>query len=107
MRVRFITRSIGTSAASYDPSAIRRPSNDRVPQRERLLPQICALIQSFTRDEIVAKLDGSGVPFAPIMRPEDLFEDEHLVGSGRLERVRLPSGHETMLPILPIEFSDC
>ncbi|HTI31093.1 MAG TPA: CoA transferase [Sphingomonas sp.] len=84
-----------------------RLNNDRVRQRERLLPQIRALIQSFTRDEIVAKLDGSGVPFAPIMRPEDLFEDEHLVGSGRLERVRLPSGHETMLPVLPIEFSDC
>lgn len=83
-----------------------RRNNDRIQQRERLLPRVRALIGSFTRAEIIAKLETSGIPFAPIMRPEDLFEDAHLVASGRLEQVTLPTGTETTLPTLPLEFSE-
>jgi crotonobetainyl-CoA:carnitine CoA-transferase CaiB-like acyl-CoA transferase len=57
-----------------------------------------------TRDEVVAKLERSGLPFAPIARPEDLFDDPHLAGSGGLEPVTLPDGTETRLPTLPVAF---
>lgn len=80
-----------------------RKNNDRVRQRERLLPEIRALISGYTRDEIVARLEGTGIPFAPIARPEDMFDDPHLLASGGLEPVTLPNGHETTLPVLPIE----
>ena len=53
--------------------------------------------------EIIAKLENSGLPFAPIARPEDMFDDPHLLASGGLEPVMLPGGRETMLPLLPIE----
>ncbi|CAM3162448.1 Acetyl-CoA:oxalate CoA-transferase [Sphingomonas antarctica] len=83
-----------------------RTNNDRVARRDQLLPRIRALVAGYTRQEIVAKLDGTGIPFAPIARPEDLFADPHLVASGQLEKVVLPSGDATFLPRLPINFSD-
>lgn len=83
--------------------ATLRRNNDRVLQRERILPEIRALIGSLTRAEVIARLEGTGIPFAPIARPEDLFDDPHLLASGGLEPVTLPDGRQTTLPTLPIE----
>ncbi|MET0247604.1 MAG: CoA transferase [Sphingomonas sp.] len=81
-----------------------RRNNDRVLARDRILPQIRTLIATFTRDEVIARLEGSGLPFAPIGRPEDMFDDPHLAAGG-LEQVTLPDGRETRLPALPIEMA--
>jgi crotonobetainyl-CoA:carnitine CoA-transferase CaiB-like acyl-CoA transferase len=80
-----------------------RKNNERVLARDRLMPQIRALVKGFTRDEIIARLDGTGLPFAPIGRPEDMFDDLHLLASGGLEAVTLDDGRTTTLPGLPIE----
>lgn len=79
-----------------------RRNNDRVLQRERILPRIRALIAGLTRDEVIGRLEGTGLPFAPIGRPEDMFDDPHLLASGALEPVTLPDGTKTRLPTLPI-----
>ncbi len=81
-----------------------RKNNERVMRRDDILPQIRALIATFTRDEVIARLEGTGLPFAPIGKPEDLFEDPHLVASGLFEDVELPDGRTTQLPGLPIAF---
>lgn len=80
-----------------------RENNARVLQRDRIMPQIRDLVRGFTRDELVARLEGTGLPFAPIGRPEDMFDDPHLIASGGLEAVTLPDGTEARLPVLPIE----
>jgi crotonobetainyl-CoA:carnitine CoA-transferase CaiB-like acyl-CoA transferase len=80
-----------------------RHNNDRVLARDRIIPEIRTLIGGFTRAEIIARLDGSGLPFAPIGKPEELFDDLHLSASGALERVTLDDGRETQLPGLPLE----
>ncbi len=79
-----------------------RTNNARVLERDRIMPEIRALISSFTRADLIAKLDGTGLPFAAIGRPEDLFDDPHLAASGGLEPVTLPDGTQTHLPTLPI-----
>jgi crotonobetainyl-CoA:carnitine CoA-transferase CaiB-like acyl-CoA transferase len=79
-----------------------RKNNDRVLARDRIMPEIRALIAGFTRAEVIAKLDGTGLPFAPIGRPEELFDDPHLAASQGLEPVTLDNGAETMLPTLPL-----
>lgn len=79
-----------------------RKNNDRVLARERIMPEIRALIAGFTRAEIIARLDGSGLPFAPIGKPEELFDDPHLLASDGLEPVVLDDGTQTMLPTLPL-----
>jgi crotonobetainyl-CoA:carnitine CoA-transferase CaiB-like acyl-CoA transferase len=37
-------------------------------------------------------MEKAGLPFAPIRRPEDLLEDEHLLATGGLADVTLPDG---------------
>lgn len=81
-----------------------RKNNERVLQRERILPQIRALIGGYTRAEVIERLEGTGLPFAPIGKPEDMFDDPHLIASGALEPVMLTDGTETHLPTIPIAF---
>jgi len=79
-----------------------RENNNRVAARARIMPQIRELIAGFTRDELIAKLEDTGLPFAPISRPEDMFDDPHLNASGGLEKATLSDGTEARLPALPI-----
>jgi crotonobetainyl-CoA:carnitine CoA-transferase CaiB-like acyl-CoA transferase len=81
-----------------------RKNNERVRKRERILPRIRELIAGFTRSEVIERLEGTGLPFAPIGKPEDMFDDPHLLASGALEPVTLPNGTSTRLPTLPIAF---
>lgn len=81
-------------------------NNARVEARGRLLPIIRDLFSSFTKDELLDKLEQTGLPFAPVARPEDLFDDAHLTASGGLVPVTLPDGSETSLPALPLEMGN-
>ncbi|MGJ8536827.1 MAG: CaiB/BaiF CoA transferase family protein [Parasphingopyxis sp.] len=78
-------------------------NNERVRQRDRILPVIRDLFAGMTRDEIVGKLESIGLPFAPIMRPDDLLEDQHLLAGGGFVDVTLDDGTEAKLPALPVE----
>ena len=79
-----------------------RANNARVQARERILPRIRELIAGFTRAELIGRLEGTGLPFAPIARPQDMFDDPHLKASGGLEPVTLTDGTQPALPALPI-----
>ncbi len=79
-----------------------RANNARVLARDRLLPRIRAELGRFSKAELIARLDGSGLPFAPIGRPEDLFDDPHLLAGGGLAEVTFGDGRSTRLPVLPI-----
>lgn len=79
-------------------------NNQRVLARDTLIPRIRALFGAMTRDDLVAKLESLGLPFAPIVRPDELFDDPHLVESGGLLDVTVQTGDRTRLPGLPVEF---
>lgn len=78
-------------------------NNQRVAARDDILPVVRGLFAAMPRSELVAKLDALGLPFAPIARPDELFEDPHLNAAGGLVDVTLPSGAKTRLPALPLE----
>ncbi|MGY0579677.1 MAG: CaiB/BaiF CoA transferase family protein [Paraglaciecola chathamensis] len=80
-------------------------NNGRVAQRERILPVINAVFATLSKTELMAKLEKSGLPFAPINKPSDLFEDPHL-NAGGLVDVTLPDGVKTKLPGLPLEMNN-
>ena len=80
-----------------------RANNVRVRARDRIIPVIRDMVKTYSSSEIIAKLEGTGLPFAPIAKPEDMFDDPHLNASGGLEPVIMPNGRETRLPLLPIE----
>jgi len=50
----------------------------------------------------MAKLETTGLPFAPIQRPEDLASDPHLLESGGLLDMTIPDGGQISLPAMPI-----
>ena len=77
-------------------------NNDRVARREEIIPVLRKVFAKFTKDELMAKLETTGLPFAPIQRPEDLAEDPHLVESGGLLDMTIPDGGEISLPAMPI-----
>ncbi len=80
-----------------------RANNARVLARDRIMPLVRARLKAFTKADLITRLDGSGLPFAPIGRPEDLFEDPHLLASGGLAPVALVDGTQTLLPLIPVE----
>jgi crotonobetainyl-CoA:carnitine CoA-transferase CaiB-like acyl-CoA transferase len=90
----------GLDDLGADESLARNPS--RVDARERIIPRVQALVASLDKDQIMPRLEAVGLPFAPIRRPEDLFDDPHLTAAGGLVPIRLPGGGETALPALPV-----
>jgi crotonobetainyl-CoA:carnitine CoA-transferase CaiB-like acyl-CoA transferase len=70
--------------------------------RDAFLPIIRDLFRTIPSEELMAKCERSGLPYAPIRRPEDLFNDPHLKQSGGLLDITLPNGTETQIPALPI-----
>jgi crotonobetainyl-CoA:carnitine CoA-transferase CaiB-like acyl-CoA transferase len=67
-------------------------NNQRVGHRPRLLQTIGERIAQRGAAELSAIMEKAGLPFAPIRKPEDLLDDEHLLATGGLADVRLPDG---------------
>lgn len=78
---------------------------ERVDARDRIMPIVRERFSRLSKADLMAKLDGSGLPYAPVARPEDLFDDPHLVKSGGLVPVTLPDGTRAELPAMPLEMN--
>ena len=80
-------------------------NNQRVQQRDLLIPAIQALFDTLDSAQLTERLDRAGVPFAPINKPIDLVSDRHMLASGGLLDVTLSTGETIKLPALPLEFN--
>ena len=67
-------------------------NNDRVRARPTLMPVLRERLAQHTADELAAVFERNGLPFAPIRRPEELFDDPHLQATGGLADITLPDG---------------
>jgi len=76
----------------------------RVAARDRTIPRIEAALRQWTKPALMARCEELGLPFAPIGKPAELFEDPHLLGSGGLVDLTLPDGRKVALPALPVSF---
>ena len=76
---------------------------NRVAKRDLIIPSIKQLFKQYDKKDLMEKLEQTGLPFAPISKPEDLFEDPHLNDSGGLLDIDLPQGGQTKIPALPIQ----
>jgi len=84
-----------------DPALKTNPQ--RVEARPRIMPIVSAIFAKMGKQDLMDKCETLGLPFAPIAKPEDLFDDPHLNASGGLTPVTLPNGTRTKVPNLPIE----
>jgi crotonobetainyl-CoA:carnitine CoA-transferase CaiB-like acyl-CoA transferase len=76
----------------------------RVAARERLIPLLRQLFKTFTRDQMVVMCEQAKLPYAPIRRPDELFDDPQLNVPGGMVDVSLPDGRTTRVPALPLQF---
>jgi len=67
-------------------------NNDRVRARTTLLPLLRSRLASRSAAELTALLEAHELPFAPIRKPEELYDDEHLLATGGLVDITLPDG---------------
>ena len=92
--------AFGLRDLATDPTLATK--QQRVLARDRTLPRVAAALKRWTKAGLMAKCEELGLPFAPIGKPADLFEDPHLLGSSGLVPITLPDGTSTELPALPV-----
>jgi crotonobetainyl-CoA:carnitine CoA-transferase CaiB-like acyl-CoA transferase len=93
--------AFGLSDLLGDPSLKTNPQ--RVEARPRIIPIVTEIFGNMTKQALMDKCESLGLPFAPIAKPDDLFDDPHLNASGGLTPVKFPDGKRTKVPILPVE----
>ena len=89
-------------AAELAADARLKTNGDRVKARSWLLPKLEVILKGLGKAELSAKLEAIGLPYAPITRPRDLFDDPHLNAGGMIE-TEDPRGMRFKVPGLPLE----
>jgi crotonobetainyl-CoA:carnitine CoA-transferase CaiB-like acyl-CoA transferase len=74
----------------------------RVEAKDWLPARIAGELRRHTGAEIAARLERARVPFAPLRRPDQLVDDEHLNASGQFLTTPLPGAGAAKLPKLPV-----
>ncbi|MBS7779211.1 CaiB/BaiF CoA-transferase family protein [Acidovorax sp. CCYZU-2555] len=81
-------------------------NNERVRARPTLLPELRRRLAAFSTQQLSEIFERNGLPYAPIVRPEELFDDPHLNATGGLAEITLTDGERagqtartTLLPI--------
>lgn len=84
-------------------------NNARVQARSWMLPLLRERFAPFSAAELGARFERLGLPYAPITRPHELFDDPHLAATGGLAPATVPAdassaGHavDTGIALLPL-----
>ncbi|OIN93226.1 MAG: formyl-CoA transferase [Comamonadaceae bacterium CG1_02_60_18] len=67
-------------------------NNDRVRERPTLMPILRERLAHYSAAKLTALMQANKLPYAPIRKPEELFDDEHLLATGGLADITLPDG---------------
>jgi crotonobetainyl-CoA:carnitine CoA-transferase CaiB-like acyl-CoA transferase len=81
---------LGFADLKADPAL--QTNNERVRVRPTLLATLRERLALFSAAELSATFERAGLPFAPIRKPEELYDDEHLQATGGLVDITLPDG---------------
>ncbi|HEX6019685.1 MAG TPA: CaiB/BaiF CoA-transferase family protein [Burkholderiaceae bacterium] len=82
--------TLGFADLAADPAL--KTNNDRVRARSTLLPELGRRLKAFGAAELAQRFEAAGLPFAPIMKPEQLLDDPHLAATGGLADITLTDG---------------
>jgi crotonobetainyl-CoA:carnitine CoA-transferase CaiB-like acyl-CoA transferase len=93
-------REFGATELAAD--AHLKTNGDRVKARDWLLPRLNEIFKQHDKQALSVKLEAIGLPYAPITRPRDLFDDPHLNAGGMVD-TKDPRGTRFNVPGLPLE----
>ena len=82
--------ALGFDDLKADPAL--KLNNDRVRARPTLLVELGRRLKAFSAAELSRRFEAAGLPFAPIMKPEQLLDDPHLTATGGLADITLTDG---------------
>ncbi|MDI3381192.1 CaiB/BaiF CoA transferase family protein [Xenophilus aerolatus] len=74
----------------------------RVAVRPQLLQRLGAILSNHRVAELTPKLEAAGIPYAPIVRPDQLMDDPHLRQSGGLVPMQNEEGGQSEAVLLPL-----
>jgi crotonobetainyl-CoA:carnitine CoA-transferase CaiB-like acyl-CoA transferase len=77
-------------------------NRERVLKRDAFIPRLRALFSRRSKPDLIAACESIGLPFAPIGKPHELFDDPQLLHPGAMVTVTLEDGRTTPVPALPI-----
>jgi crotonobetainyl-CoA:carnitine CoA-transferase CaiB-like acyl-CoA transferase len=78
-------------------------NNQRIEARPWLVPKVAEIFKRYTKGQLEQLCLEADISFAPIARPQDLFDHPHLLANGSLAPTTLPGGVQTRLPLLPFQ----
>jgi len=76
---------------------------DCINARSWVIPIVTAAMAKRSAAELVAAFEPAGIPFAPIAKPSDMFQDPHVMRPGGLAVSRMADGRQFRAPSLPVE----
>jgi crotonobetainyl-CoA:carnitine CoA-transferase CaiB-like acyl-CoA transferase len=91
----------GVEELLADPALASNPLRARA--REKIMPVVTAKFAAEPFASLVAMLEKLNIPFGPLARPGDLFDDPQLNHDGRMLDTLLPTGKRAKIPGLPLE----
>jgi crotonobetainyl-CoA:carnitine CoA-transferase CaiB-like acyl-CoA transferase len=83
-----------------------RTNEDRVRARAVLLPLVAGIVAKHKLAALAELFDRIDIPFAPVAKPGDLFDDAQLNAGGRMLEIDFSNGARAKLPRLPVEMGD-
>ncbi|MPZ41125.1 MAG: CoA transferase [Rhizobiales bacterium] len=81
-------------------------NQDRVRERPTLKPIVANILRGHPLAALTELFDRIDIPFSPVAKPGDLFDDPHLNAQGRMLDIDFPNGVQARMPRLPVEIGD-
>jgi len=92
---------LGLDRLKDDPRLQKRM--DQIEARDWTIPIVADAVKQRGFEELIAAFEPAGVPFSPIHRPAEMYQDPHVNRPGGLYTSRLPEGQTYRAPGFPFE----
>lgn len=83
-----------------------KTNEDRVLARDRTLPIVADIVKKQSIVEMSRIAEDIEIPFSPVAKPKDLYDDPQLNANGRMLTVNLNDAVTSKVPRLPVEIGD-
>lgn len=95
---------LGLQELLADPALQTRMN--QINARDRTIPVVTEAVRSRSFDDLIAAFEDAGIPFSPIHRPAEMYDDPHVTRPGGLFTSSLPDGTTYRAPAMPFEIDD-
>ena len=92
---------LGLADLKADPRLQKRM--DQIEARDWTIPRITKAVSTHTFSDLIRDFEKTGIPFSPISRPAEMYDDPHVNRAGGLYTSILPEGQAYRAPGFPFE----